>query len=118
VSLELAALSFFKKNKIPYNYRKPIITFPCSACAAEAVMHAVSTKWECTGCKKTGTIAVLIQEKKEQWEQSKLYDPDKEKRKILKSLEEVMLRHNDRKLENAIEKLEKLLTYYGEKEAN
>lgn len=116
MSLELAALAFFKKNKIHYTYLKPTIKFPCIECGNEAVMHAYTTNWTCSNCGIGGTIAKLIECTDESWKQRKLYNPDQDKNKIFKKLDELILeKGNDKNLKDIRKRIDSLINYYEQK---
>jgi ribosomal protein L37AE/L43A len=115
LSLELVALSFFKSKNISYHYVKPIIKFPCIQCSEEAVMHSYTTNWSCNSCGIQGTISKLIEFEKENWNNTKIYNPNSEKNKIINLFNELIVKDDSKKMKNLKSKVEELLEYYESK---
>jgi hypothetical protein len=114
MSKEYVYLSFFKINKIDYNYRPDlsVIEFPCIYCPNTATMDSQTSAWTCNGCDQKGNIINLIEYSKCN-DFRRMYIPKKEQKSIFAMLDRISKKYpNEQRLSALKDKVKTLINYY------
>lgn len=111
-------ISFFKSKKIDYRIENRLVIFLCFECkCGMANMDVDNGEWSCLNCNVSGNLLSL----NKRWDNmtshehivdAKLYNPRKERQKLLLSFEQLLQKYpNDTQLKNTFLKTKKILDF-------